>query len=99
MNGKCFHDTSCLDSDQRARWATGRDSSHERANAVDAFTPHHLLGASAGTRLPPASPLLKEPSSTPDGPVREEMLSSDRRSPHERQEMVMDRPDSRYENR
>jgi len=33
------------------------------------------MGASAGTRLPAASPLLKEPSSRPDGPVRQEMLS------------------------
>jgi len=39
-----FHDASCLYSDQRAQWATGRVSSYERANTVDTFTPHHLMG-------------------------------------------------------
>src|SRR5260221_1616035 len=55
-----FHGASSLHLDQRARWATGRVSSNETANTADAFTPHHLMGASPGTHLPAESPLLKE---------------------------------------
>ncbi len=55
-----FHDTSTLHLDQRARWATGRVSSHVRANTADADMPHHQMGASAGMHLPAESPLLKE---------------------------------------
>src|SRR5205807_2959332 len=55
-----FHDASSLHLEQKGREATGRVSSHERANTADAFTPNHLMGASAGTRLPAESPLLKE---------------------------------------
>src|SRR5437899_1742018 len=57
------HDASSLHLDQRARWTTGRLSRHETANTADAYTPHHLMEASAGTRLPAESPLLKELSS------------------------------------